>query len=190
MERTLSGESGNLSLRTRISRAAWIGLGGGLLYGFGEAWTILGRHSDATGRNLIGIIAALGFVVALEGALGTLVMTLAGLVASQVKWIQRRFHDAASWSALCAAAFAGLVFVMISLGQFGVLNGVASGARGVLFWGASLLGGLAVSAGTFLIARKVAPGAAGRLMARLAAGVWIVAALIPAVFALIRGRLG
>jgi hypothetical protein len=179
--------------RERAVRAVWVGLAGGLLFGLTEAWALLAGNTAQTGSALAGIVAAMGFIVALDGALGAVGLGLAGALAAQFEPLRRRFADAAAWTALCAGLYAGGLTLLYSLDRFGVLDGTVTGTRAALFGGIALIAGLLAGALAYGLARSVHSSLRfpiARLARRALAAAWIVAALLPLIFALIRTRLG
>lgn len=183
----------HLSRRERAVRAAWAGLAGGLLFGLSEAWAILARNTAQTGPALVGIVAAMGFIVALDGALGALGLGILGALVAQIEPVRRRFAGAEAWTALCAGLFAAGLTLIYSLDRFGVLGGTVAGMRAALFVAtvaiASLLAGALAVWLTRIIHANLRPPIP-RLARRIIAAAWVVAALLPLAFALIRNRLG
>ena len=198
----MNGEP-NLTLRARIARAAWVGWAGGTLVGLTEAWAILARNASETGSTLIGIVAAMGFVVALDGAIGALSLGGLGLLVAQVGRLRRRFADSPAWTSLCAAMFAGMLSLFYSLDRFGVLDETVTGLRAVVFAGITLIISAAIGALTYWLAHSVVGGQSNlqphrgasqspitKFARRFIAAIWIIAALLPLAYALIRSRLG
>ncbi len=182
-----------LTRRERAGRAAWVGLAGGLLFGLTEAWALLARNTAQTGSALVGIIAAMGFIVALDGALGALGLGIVGALVAQIEPLRLRFTGAAAWTALCAGLFAAGLTLLYALDRFGVLGGTLAGLRAALFGGIALIAGLLAGALAYWLTRSVHSNLRSpiaRLARRALAAAWIVAALLPLLFALIRNRLG
>jgi len=182
----------HITRRSRAIAAAWVGFVGGTLFGLTEAWSILARNAADSPATLIGVAAAMGFVVALDGALGALVMSLAGVVATAIPPVRRRFDDAHRWTSLCTAIFGALLTVLLALVEFGILSGAVTGLRAALFACLSLLAATCVGAITYALTRAVLKSIridAARLARRAIIAVWIFAAILPLAFAILRGRL-
>lgn len=178
-----------MTVRERVGAAAWIGLGGGLAWGLAEAGGLLARNAAGSTAVLAGVAAAAGFLLVFHGLLGALTLAGLALVVSQIGWVRGRFSGAA-WGALCAGLFAGLLALVWSLDQLGVLAGVVRGARAALL--AALGLGLAalIGAGVFWLARAALAAlsaSAARWLRWGAAGLLGLAALLPAGFALLGG---
>jgi hypothetical protein len=172
--------------------AAWIGLGGGLLVGLAEALGIVARNAAGAASAFPGVGAAAGFVVALDGGLGALLMAALGWALSVVPVARRRFESPGAWSTLCTGVFVGGLILVLGLDGFGVLAGTVRGARAAVFAAASLgLGALAGTAAGWLAQSVFGSASAGiaRLARRAAAGVFGLALLLPLAFAVFgRGR--
>ena len=182
----------NPSARQRVIYAAWAGWAGGTLFGLVEAWPILARNAWVPARDLIGVLAAVGFIVALDGAIGATSFSIIGFIAAQIDGLRRRFHDAPTWISLCIASFAALLTLLIGLQQFGVLSGIVKGGRAAIWAGASLVASVVVCPVTFRLVRSIIASQGDgvvRIIPRALAVVWVIAALMPLVFALIRSGL-
>lgn len=182
----------HLSLRSRISTAVWVGWLGGIVFGLSEAWAILARNASGSGSALLGLLAAMGFVVALDGALGAIALGILGAGAAQIDWLRRRFDDSRAWAALCTAVFAGLLMTLLATVQLGVLNGSVTGLRAVVLIGIGLVIAAIVAAVVYTAVRATLTSIRediARLARRAIVVVWIAAALLPLAFALIRSRL-
>jgi hypothetical protein len=172
-----------LSFQSRLAAAAWIGLGGGLLLGLAEALSILSR---APIRSLPGVAAGTGFVIALDGVVGAIGLTLVGLVLGLVPAFPR-LRAAPSWNALCVALLGGLLAFLLGLREFGALADGLSRSRIIALAGVSVGVGVVAGLALFWLARIVlaAPHTAvARWARRVMVAVWIVAALLPIVFAI------
>ena len=182
----------HLTRRGRAAHAVWVGFAGGTLFGLTEAWTILARNAAETPTTLIGVIAAMGFVVALDGALGAIVLAVVGAIASTLAPLRRRFDDANRWMSLCTAIFAGLLTLLLALIEFGVPSGIVTGARAALFAWLSLLAAIFIGAVAYSLTRAVLKSIrldATRLARRVITGIWIGAVILPLAFTILRGRL-
>jgi hypothetical protein len=182
----------HLSLRRRVSTAVWVGWLGGLVFGLSEAWIILARNAAGSGSALPGLLAAMGFVVALDGAVGAIALAVLGAVAARIDWMRRRFAAPPAWAALCAAVFAGLLMTLLAMLQLGVLNGSVTGLRAVALSGVGLAVAAIVAAIVYAAARATLASArenVARIARRAIVAVWFAAALLPLAFALIRSRL-
>lgn len=181
-----------LSVQARLLRAALVGWSGGTLFGLIEAWTILTRNATLEGRALLGVAAAMGFVIALDGALGLIGIGLIGSIASQIGWLRRRFNDMQGWTALCVALFIALLTWLTALQQIGLFDGTVSGMRALLFIAIALVGssGIAIL-GFYLTYNWLASQreSISRLFRRTLALVWTFAAFLPLAYTLLRSRL-
>ena len=181
----------SFTFRARIIRAGWVGLSGGVLFGLSEAWTILARNTTASPQTLMGVVPALGFVVALDGALGAVGLSLLGLLIALIPWLHRWLAEARRWTALCVALFVALLAALLGLEQFGVLAGTVRGSRAALFAGVSLGAGVVMGLIAFAVARSATEAQReqwARFSGWISVTAWVIAALMPLAFALFRSR--
>ena len=173
--------------RERFTRAAWVGLAGGTLFGLIEAWRILAGNAAQTGAALMGVIAAMGFVVALDGALAAAGLGLLGAGGAQIGWLRRSFASPASWTALCIGTCAALLTLLLSLVQFGIWGGIITGLRAALFATACLAMSALAGFIAYWLAHRVVRGITGYAwVRRVVAAAWVVAALLPLAFMFLR----
>jgi len=181
----------SFTFRARIIRAGWVGLSGGVLFGLSEAWAILARNATAFPQTLMGIVPAIGFVVALDGAVGAVSLSLIGLLIAVIPGLHRWLAEARRWTALCAALFVALLATLLGLEQFGVLAGTVRGSRAALFAGVSLGAGVVMGLIAFGVARSVTEVQReqwARFSGWIGVAAWVIAALLPLAFALFRSR--
>jgi len=181
----------HLTLRDRLLGAAWVGWAGGMLWGLTEAWAILAHNAAAGTQARIGLLAAMGFVVALDGALGAIGLSLVGLISAQIEKVRRHFNDSSTWTSLCAALFVAALTLISGLDQFGVFSETVAGVRAAII-ALNLLTSVVIGAVAFWLARNAITSLhdnTARMIRRAIVVAWIVAALLPIAFALIRSLL-